>query len=42
MLRINQFTYDEIASILEKDKKSIDNALQRIRTKMKRILEKLS
>ena len=42
MLRINQFTYDEIASILEKDKKSIDNALQRIRTKMKGILEKLS
>ena len=42
MLRINQFTYDEIASILEKDKKSIDNAFQRIRTKMKRTLEKLS
>ena len=39
MLRINQFTYDEIASILEKDKKSIDNALQRIRTKMKRSIQ---
>ena len=35
-------SYQQIAGILNKEVKSIDNALQRIRTKMKRILEKLS
>ena len=34
-LKINGFDYREIAEILDKDIKSIDNALQRIRTKLK-------
>ena len=33
-LKINGFEYREIASILDKDIKSIDNALQRIRNKI--------
>lgn len=37
-LKISNFSYKEIAEILDKDKKSIDNALQRIKTKMKKIL----
>ncbi len=39
-LRINGFKYDEIADILSKDKKSIDNAISRIKTKMSKFLEK--
>lgn len=34
-LKINGFNYKEIASILDKDSKSIDNALQRIKNKIK-------
>ncbi|MDD2435064.1 MAG: sigma-70 family RNA polymerase sigma factor [Bacilli bacterium] len=34
-LKINNFNYNEIAEILDKDSKSIDNALQRIKTKIK-------
>ena len=37
-LKISNFSYKEIAEILDKDKKSIDNALQRIKTKMKKVL----
>ena len=37
-LKRNGFNYKEIAEILDKDQKSIDNALQRIRIKMKEIL----
>lgn len=35
-LKINGFEYREIAEILDKDIKSIDNAIQRIRTKFKK------
>lgn len=38
-LKINNFDYKEIAEILDKEPKSIDNAIQRIRTKMKKVLE---
>lgn len=37
-LRISNFGYKEIAEILEKDIKAIDNALQRIKTKLKKVL----
>lgn len=37
-LRISDFGYKEIAEILEKDIKAIDNALQRIKAKLKRVL----
>lgn len=33
-LKIQNFTYEEIASILDKDKKSINNTIQRIRKKL--------
>lgn len=39
-LKINGFEYKEIADILDKDSKSIDNALQRIRLKIKNNLNK--
>lgn len=39
-LRINGFAYKEIAEILGKDLKSVDNALQRIRLKTREILNK--
>ncbi len=39
-LLINGFKYKEIAEILDKDQKSIDNAIQRIKTKIKRDLKK--
>ena len=39
-LKINGFSYKEIAEILDKDQKAIDNALQRIRSKVKDILNK--
>lgn len=37
-LRISDFGYKEIAEILDKDIKSIDNALQRIKIKLKKII----
>ena len=37
-LMINGFKYKEIAEILDKDEKSIDNTIQRIKTKIKKIL----
>jgi len=40
-LKISDFSYIEIASILDKDKKSVDNALQRIKLKIKKVLEKM-
>lgn len=40
-LKMNHFTYEEIASILDKNIKSIDNALQRIKNKIKKILVNL-
>lgn len=39
-LKINSFNYREIAEILDKDPKTIDNALQRIKNKAKKIIEK--
>ena len=36
-LPIMGFEYKEIAQILEKDEKAIDNAMQRIRSKAKKI-----
>ena len=38
-LRLQDFDYKEIANILEKTPKAIDNALQRIKAKLKKILE---
>lgn len=38
-LKKNDFTYKEIAEILEKDPKAIDNCLQRIKTKLKIIIK---
>lgn len=39
-LLINGFKYKEIASILDRDEKSIDNAIQRLKSKIKGILDK--
>ena len=36
-LKVQNFEYKEIADILEKDPKSIDNAIQRIKTKIKEL-----
>ena len=41
-LRINNFTYDEIAHTLGKTEKSIERALSRIREKIKTILQKIN
>ena len=38
-LKINDFTYKEIAEILEMNPKAVDNATQRIRNKIKEILK---
>lgn len=38
-LMLANFTYKEIADILEKDSKSVDNAIQRIRVKVKEALK---
>lgn len=38
-LKMNGFDYKEIASIIDKDPKSVDNAIQRIKIKIKKILE---
>lgn len=40
-LRLNNFNYKEISDILERDPKTIDNALQRIKTKAKKIITKI-
>lgn len=40
-LLISDFNYKEISDILDKDKKAIDNAIQRIRNKFKEELNKL-
>lgn len=40
-LKLNHFTYEEISTILDKNVKSIDNALQRIKSKVKDILKEL-
>ncbi len=40
-LKLSGFSYQEIGEILEKDRKSIDNAIQRIRTKVKKIRKDL-
>lgn len=40
-LRLNGFSYDEIAGLLNKTNKSIESALFRIRTKLKKILNKI-
>lgn len=37
-LKKNYFDYKEIAEILDKDTKAIDNAIQRIKTKLKKII----
>ena len=37
-LKIQNFSYKEIAEILDKDTKSIDNAIQRIKSKIKDLL----
>lgn len=38
-LMLSNFTYKEIADILDKDIKSVDNTIQRIKTKVKKILK---
>lgn len=38
-LKINDFTYKEIADLLDKDPKQIDNAYQRIKNKLKKELD---
>ena len=40
VLLINGFKYKEIADMLDKDKKSIDNAIQRLKMKIRKIIEK--
>ncbi len=40
-LKKNYFNYKEIAEILEKDPKVIDNTLQRIKTKLKKIMKEI-
>lgn len=39
-LLINGFKYKEIASILDKDEKSIDNAIQRIKSKIRKVISR--
>ena len=41
-LKMAGFTYKEIGDILDKDCKAIDNAVQRIRVKVKKILDNAS
>lgn len=40
-LKMNHFSYEEIAQILDKNKKAVDNALQRVKIKIREILKKL-
>ena len=39
-LKLEGFTYKEVADILDKDEKSIDNAIQRIKLKLKLLMTK--
>lgn len=39
-LMVNGLKYDEIATLLDKDLKQVDNAMQRIKNKVKKIIEK--
>lgn len=39
MLMINGFKYREIAEILDRDEKSIDNTMQRLKNKIKKVIE---
>ena len=41
-LRINNFSYEEIAQTLQKTQKSISGALERIRLKLKKILNEIN
>lgn len=41
LLMINGLKYDEIATLLDKDLKQVDNAIQRIKAKIRKILEKV-
>jgi len=41
-LEVQGFNYKEIADILDKDQKSIDNAIQRIKLKLKTVISKSS
>ena len=36
---MNDFSYREIAEILEREPKVVDNTIQRIRSKLKKIIE---
>lgn len=38
LLKVQNFSYREIADILDKDEKSIDNTMQRIRLKVKKVM----
>ena len=40
-LKKNYFNYKEIAEILEKEPKVIDNTIQRIKTKLKKIMKEM-
>lgn len=40
-LMVNGFDYKEIANILDKDKKAVDNAIQRIRIKVKEAINEM-
>lgn len=40
-LKLSGFSYKEIANLLEKDSKSIDNCIQRIKAKFKKVLEEI-
>ena len=40
-LKINGFNYKEISEVLDRDVKAIDNALQRIKTKLKKNIKKV-
>ncbi len=41
-LMVSSFTYREIADMLDRDKKQIDNAIQRIKTKVREKLKEMS
>lgn len=41
LLMVNGLKYDEIATLLDKDLKQVDNAMQRIKAKIRKILEKV-
>ena len=40
-LKKNYFNYKEIADILDKEPKVIDNTIQRIKTKLKKIMKEI-